>query len=51
MIHNNSKGRIVGIATEEMKIWFEIELDCVINELDAWGYDFELMEHLKAEIL
>lgn len=44
LIHNNSKGRIVGITTEEMKIWFEIELDCVINELDAWGYDFELMD-------
>lgn len=44
LIHNNSKGRIVGITTEEMQIWFEIELDCVINELDAWGYDFELMD-------
>lgn len=48
LIHNNSKGRIVGIATEEMKIWFEIELDCVINELDAWGYDFELMDASKS---
>ena len=44
LIHNNSKGRIVGIATEEMKIWFEIELDCMINELDACEYDFELMD-------
>ena len=44
LIHNNSKGRIVGITTEELKIWFEIELDCAINELDAWGYDFELMD-------
>ena len=44
LIHNNSKGRIVGITTEEMKIWFEIELDCVINELDAYEYDFELMD-------
>lgn len=44
LIHNNSKGRIVGIATEETKIWFTIELDCAINELDAWGYDFELLE-------
>lgn len=44
LIHNNSKGRIVGITVEEMKIWFEIELDCAINELDARGYDFELLE-------
>ena len=44
LIHNNSKGRIVGITTEELKIWFEIELDCAINELDAWRYDFELMD-------
>ena len=48
LIHNNSKGRIVGITTEEMKIWFEIELDCVINELDACGYDFELMDASKS---
>ena len=44
LIHNNSKGRIVGITTEELKIWFKIELDCAINELDARGYDFELMD-------
>lgn len=43
LIHNNSKGHIVGIVAEKMKIWFEIELDCAINELDAWGYDFELL--------
>lgn len=48
LIHNNSKGRIVGITTEEMKIWFEIELDCVINELDAGKYDFELIDASKS---
>lgn len=43
LIHNNSKGRIIAIELEERKIWFDIELDCVINELDAQKYDFELL--------
>lgn len=43
LIHNNSKGRIVDIRPEEQKIWFDIELDESINEIDAWGYDFELL--------
>ena len=43
LIHNNSKGRIVDIKTEELKIWFQIELDYAINELDAQGYEFELL--------
>lgn len=44
LIHNNSKGVIVGIKPEEKRIWFDIELDCAINELDARGYDFELLD-------
>lgn len=43
LIHNNSKGRIIAIELEERKIWFDIELDCTINELDAQKYDFELL--------
>lgn len=43
LIHNNSKGRIVGIRPEEKKIWFEIELDESINAIDADGYDFKLV--------
>lgn len=43
LIHNNSKGRIVGIRPEEQKIWFDIELEESINEIDAWEYDFELV--------
>ncbi|MBR3131320.1 AAA family ATPase [Candidatus Saccharibacteria bacterium] len=43
LIHNNSKGRIVAIKPEEQKITFDIELEDSINELDAWGYDFELV--------
>ena len=44
LIHNNSKGVIVGIKPEEKRILFDIELDCAINELDARGYDFELLD-------
>lgn len=43
LIHNNSKGRIVGIRPEDHQIWFDIELDESINEIDAGGYDFELI--------
>lgn len=43
LIHNNSKGRIVGICPEDQQIWFDIELDESINEIDALGYDFELI--------
>lgn len=43
LIHNNSKGRIVGIRPDEQQIWFNIELEDSINEIDAWGYDFELI--------
>lgn len=43
LIHNNSKGRIVDIRPEEQQIWFDIELEESINELDAWDYDFELI--------
>ena len=48
LIHNNSKGRIVGIRPEEQQIWFDIELEESINELDAWGYDFELIGESEA---
>ena len=43
LIHNNSKGRILGIRPEEHQIWFDIELEESINEIDAWGYNFELI--------
>ena len=47
LIHNNTKGRIVSIRTEEQQIWFEIELEKSINEIDAWDYDFELIGESK----
>lgn len=43
LIHNNSKGKIVGIRPEEQKIYFDIELDESINEIDAFGYNFRLV--------
>lgn len=43
LIHNNSKGKIVGIRPEEQKIWFDIELEESINEIDTYQYDFKLI--------
>lgn len=43
LIHNNSKGKIVNIRPEEQQIWFDIELEEAINEIDAWRYDFVLI--------
>ena len=48
LIHNNSKGRIVDIRPEEQQIWFDIELEESINEIDAWSYDFELIGESEA---
>ena len=43
LIYNNMKGNIVGINIEDKKIWFDIELDKAINELDVVDYDFKLI--------
>lgn len=43
ILYNNLKGKILGIKKEDDKIWFTIEIDKVINEFDAFGYDFELL--------
>ena len=51
LIHNNSKGRIVGIHPEQQRIRFDIELEESINEIDAWGYDFELIGESESERL
>ena len=48
LIHNNSKGRIVGIRPEEQQIWFDIELEESINAIDAGEYDFELIGESEA---
>ena len=47
LIHNNSKGRIVGIRPEDNKICFEIELDESLNEIDALPHDFKLIGESK----
>jgi hypothetical protein len=45
LIYNNLKGKIVQIEKNENKIQFDIEIDKVINEYDASGYDFQLMDN------
>lgn len=43
LIHNNTKGKIVSISTDDLQILFEIELEKSINEMDARGYSFDLI--------
>lgn len=43
LIYNNSKGKITNIDVFENEIQFDIQLDRPINELQARGYDFELI--------
>lgn len=45
LIYNNLKGKIVGIEIVDDRIQFDIELDRVINQLDAEYYDFQLMDN------
>lgn len=47
LIYNNLKGRIVDIEILEDKIQFDTEIDMGINEFDAGGYDFELLDDLS----
>lgn len=42
LIYNNMKGKIVDIVKKEREIWFSIELEKSINDLEARYYDFEL---------
>lgn len=53
VIYNNMKGRIVGIETLDSekpteRIQFDIELDKVINGVDAIGQDFELLDNAES---
>jgi hypothetical protein len=45
VIYNNLKGKIAGIEVLENQIQFDIELDKVINGVDAHGYDFALLDN------
>lgn len=44
VIYNNLKGTIVNIKKEEEKIWFEIEVDTVLTELDIKNLDIKLLK-------
>ena len=45
LLYNNLKGTIVGIEKEsEEKIWFILEIDKVLTELDIMNYDIELLD-------
>ena len=53
VIYNNMKGRIVGIEILDSekpteRIQFDIELDKVINGVDAFGQDFELLDSAES---
>lgn len=53
VIYNNMKGRIVGIRifdAEELsqRIQFDIEIDKVINGIEAFGQDFELLGNTES---
>ena len=43
IIYNNLKGIIQNIEETEESIVFDIEIDTVLNELDTFGYSFELL--------
>lgn len=47
LIYNNLKGRIVGIEKFVDRIQFDIEIDKALNQLDAEGYDFQLMSNAE----
>nr|WP_216349230.1 ATP-binding domain-containing protein [Dehalococcoides mccartyi] len=53
VIYNNMKGRIVTIVVLDAgkiteRIQFDIELDKVINGVDAFGQNFELLENAES---
>lgn len=43
VIYNNLKGKIIDIEEDEFKIWFSIEIDKVISELEIQFLDLELI--------
>lgn len=47
LLYNNLKGTIVGIEKEsEEKIWFTLEVDKVLTELDTINFDIELLDSI-----
>jgi len=49
LIYNNLKGKIIDIEASEDQIVFSVQIDMVINEFDATGYDFELIDSPEEE--
>ena len=47
LIYNNMKGRILNIEEEAQSVWFTVGLELSINDLDASGYDFELLDEVS----
>lgn len=47
LIYNNLKGRIADIQILKGEVQFEIELDIAINEWDAEGYEFDLLDSME----
>ncbi|MDD5464019.1 MAG: ATP-dependent RecD-like DNA helicase [Candidatus Moranbacteria bacterium] len=45
LIYNNLKGKISGIEIFDNKIQFDIEINKVINQFEAFGYDFQLLDN------
>jgi len=45
LIYNNLKGKIIQIETSIDTIRFTVAIDKVINEFEARGYDFELLDN------
>ena len=44
LIYNNLKGRIIDVVSSDDQIQFDIEIDKVINGMDVYGYDFDLLD-------
>jgi energy-coupling factor transporter ATP-binding protein EcfA2 len=44
LLFNNLKGKIIDIQVFDNQIQFDIEIETVLNELDTYAYDLELLE-------
>ena len=48
LVYNNLKGRLINIIILDEKIQFDIEIDKVINDFEAEGYDFKLLDNAES---
>ena len=49
VVYNNLKGKILGINKLSDKIQFDVEINKVINEFDALGHDFQLLDSTEKD--